>query len=864
MSESQQVSPLIADVITNLESVVSNRFYLRGRPFKLASYQASFIRKVLERKERRFVFVACTRTGKTESTSILACLLALLYDWEEIVVIANEFPQAEKLFRNIKEYVFSNAELYQYVDQTKPFRLNEMNFVNGSIIRCMTAANTESALGFGATVLIIDEASSIPDQVYRTRILRMMAGTGGRQAPIIILLGTPHCVAPDTLIIRDGKIGPIGVLPEGEAPVDAFVYGGGQHKAIGTYGIVEPIPALTITTKRGLMLTASHNHRIMLENGRWKRLDKLTIGDRIRIERGMNVFGKDWCDSEWAYLMGLFLGDGNYESWKGKLDGLCITCPSKDVEIIGLLVGHGFNCHDGIHWRLHSRTIAKEVCGLEFTHIKARIKTVPNWVGGLDREGQAAFISGLFDAEGSVTERGYIELTSASRKLIATIQIMLLNFGITSYINGPFIRKPSKKAKVESTMFTLNIRDSYSAKLFYSNIGFKLKRKQVGIEAVKGALFYRDNLLVPYKMMKRLSGGFGKGWHKGKDSKYEYETIKEIADSNPKNRYFKRLISTHYLIDEINEIKEVTSDLYDYYIPDGHRYFTNGFISHNTMNFMYDAFCSDDFYKQKVTWKDGVEAGILNMEVVMQAKKTMTDNEFRMWYEAEFVSGGGTLFDSRKVQSLAIAKPQETPDEHYDYFMGVDVARLGNDESAVVVMRLPHGAMWDETIIEMVNSYTRGKRGVADTIGWVSTLIDKWSPIGVAVDEIGLGAGVFDMLTEKYGEKIRGIQTVGEERTQIYMALQDLVETERVLLLNDDKLKEQLKTYSVEYTSTSKLKIAKKEDAHDDLSDATCFCAYIIRQFREETITFFDTMAKSTFFGPASANPLPNSPFGSL
>lgn len=43
---------------------------------------------------------------------------------------------------------------------------------------------------------------------------------------------------------------------------------------------------------------------------------------------------------------------------------------------------------------------------------------------------------------------------------------------------------------------------------------------------------------------------------------------------------------------------------------------------------------------------------------------------------------------------------------------------------------------------------------IPECAGWLGSLIDKWQPVRLAIDEGGLGAGCADLLLSKYGDRI--------------------------------------------------------------------------------------------------------------
>ena len=70
--------------------------------------------------------------------------------------------------------------------------------------------------------------------------------------------------------------------------------------------------------------------------------------------------------------------------------------------------------------------------------------------------------------------------------------------------------------------------------------------------------------------------------------------------------------------------------------------------------------------------------------------------------------------------------------------LGVDVARLGSDRTALVVRQgsvVEHIAVW-------------AKRDTMATVGQIVTLLRPWQVEEIDVDVIGLGAGVYDRLAE--------------------------------------------------------------------------------------------------------------------
>jgi len=428
-----------------------------GRPLRLTDYQLRFARAALSRVPGKYLFVACTRCGKTTVTAVVAVLFAMLYPREEVVVVAPTFKQTQILFGRMREMIVSSPLLMALVDKERSFRRDFIAFRNGSTLRALSAGNPESLLGFGATVLIVDEAGSIPDEVFKTRILRMIMSPSVRdRRPVLILLGTPH-----------------------------------------------------------------------------------------------------------------------------------------------------------------------------------------------------------------------------------------------------------------------------------------------------------------------------------------------------------------------------------------------------VMNYFYEAWQSDEFWKIRVTWRDAVRAGIMQREEVEFARRMLSENEFRMWYEAEFTSPEGLFFDMVQVRKCArgVAKRENTPVKPAGVVrvLGVDVARLGNDETAVAVVEAPEGFNLEEGTAEVVAWYTRRKKYLSEIIGWLDELIRRWEPDLVAIDVVGIGAGVYDVLRERFGELLLEMAPGGRERVEMFTSVRRLINECRLILPSSDYVVEQFGSYRVKYTSDGQVRIVKTPGYRDDVADAIIYAVWALLRMRRSRVYVWES-----------------------
>lgn len=195
-------------LLTAPETIVARVFKNeQGQPLMLTSYQSdelkSLLYSLINGDPGRFVFVQSTRSGKSELISVFISLALLIRPELKIANISYTGDQSAIIFERVKAHlVFDNDWVRQFVNigqsminrrefsKTRLFMLKGGQFRTFSTGKGETEFTAESMLGFGADVVVIDEASSVNDMVYRTKIVRMLMDA--RAPKFLLLSGTPH------------------------------------------------------------------------------------------------------------------------------------------------------------------------------------------------------------------------------------------------------------------------------------------------------------------------------------------------------------------------------------------------------------------------------------------------------------------------------------------------------------------------------------------------------------------------------------------------------------------------------------------------------------------------------------------------
>lgn len=231
---------------------------------------------------------------------------------------------------------------------------------------------------------------------------------------------------------------------------------------------------LIVGLKNGMELKVTPDHRIFTQTG-WKEAKDLTHEDQIYIQSGSGQFAvADELGADWGLFLGWLTGDG----WISQRGDIGMVFGKEDEEVANRMVEIGlklsgteakvFERRGGTKqvywWKKHFR---ERLLELGVKQVKAADKEVPAAMFTATRETVAAFIQGLFSADGTVYENDEmhrtVRLTSASRKLLQDVQLLLLNFGIHGHIYNR-----DKKNQAQFTYQTIDgVDKEYQSQPFY-------------------------------------------------------------------------------------------------------------------------------------------------------------------------------------------------------------------------------------------------------------------------------------------------------------------------------------------------------------------------------------------------------------
>jgi hypothetical protein len=196
-------------------------------------------------------------------------------------------------------------------------------------------------------------------------------------------------------------------------------------------------------------------------------------------------------------------------------------------------------------------------------------------------------------------------------------------------------------------------------------------------------------------------------------------------------------------------------------------------------------------------------------------KERMSKLQYAQQYLAQFLEEVGQLFPDHLI-SEAQKTDRNKDIKESEYYLGVDVARMGGDETTFEILeKIDDKFIHRENIMHKFTLTT-------DTIQKILTLDFTYNFKTIYIDDGGLGAAVFDQLliNEQTKRKVRAINNasrafdVDKNRSKklmkedLYLNLLHLLESGRLILLKDSEIFTSLKSITLENSeNTNQIRI---------------------------------------------------------
>jgi intein/homing endonuclease len=421
--------------------------------------------------------------------------------------------------------------------------------------------------------------------------------------------GSGKCVKKGTLILTKG-----GPKPIEDVRVNDVVFTGWDWRPVKEFFDEGIKDGIEIKTKVGNMLgsqtlTGSLKHRVQAINKLnvldWVHLKDLRVGDYIyhsckehyQVDKKSRPFNEGW-------ILGNIVGDGNVQL-DSKHNKITVCGSDLDqlnhldrliIQYWGKSAVVRRNSVNNWNYIFYSKKLCDWFTSLVSGHLaydkKLRsLKHDPNFLAG--------FISGLMETDGSKDS-----ICLANRGLIEQISTILSIFGVVSSVN--LRRKKASASKFTSDMVQYAsceyktplheyLMPLYSKRAKFIDHANKMNQqfrfpasilREVG-SYIKSKYDVNNGWMTVDGKRVRANLPFSKElWGKSKDAHTYRHKIESLLlwlkeHNDPKAAYLNFVLDGYFEV--ISEVNPVKAYFYDLEIDETHSYWSNGFISHNTL-----------------------------------------------------------------------------------------------------------------------------------------------------------------------------------------------------------------------------------------------------------------------------------------
>lgn len=244
---------------------------------------------------------------------------------------------------------------------------------------------------------------------------------------------------------------------------------------------------------------------------------------------------------------------------------------------------------------------------------------------------------------------------------------------------------------------------------------------------------------------------------------------------------------------------------------------------HGKKGFFYEAYHSEEFKTWHINSWDNLKNRPVSADWTqlqrdkaighMEAeRKRMSEREFGQEYLGQFLDDLSQFFPDEVIRKAMIWQRRDEGKEGRDYYLGVDVARMGGDQTTFEIVerrgeQLYHieNIVWKRTLL-------------SETTDKILDLDMNYHFKRIYIDDGGVGVGVFDSLLSNPLTKRRVIALNNAQRIieynpdgtpkkkkllkeDLYNNLLHLMEKGKIMLLDDGNIWLSLKSIQYEYTN---------------------------------------------------------------
>jgi uncharacterized sporulation protein YeaH/YhbH (DUF444 family)/intein/homing endonuclease len=447
-----------------------------------------------------------------------------------------------------------------------------------------------------------------------------------------------------------------------------------------------------------------------------KRADELQIGDKLIL---VNTWGSTNQSQEatltgdQAYMLGVLLGDGHIFISPNSTSIIVTDESEERLQTYREIFERGFGVQGIISHRSgkHNRQriyfnrapLARELAATyPMLRQRSRHRYIEASIYREPAEIRAAFLRGLFDAEGTIAHHA-VMFYSASYQLITQVKHLLSYWGIRARVHDfeqDERRFGEERIIKAGTYYKLSI-NAKDVLLFAEHIGFscplkraKLKtlveKQAVGIDAMRSKYILEENWRERFAHLARHTRLYT--YYRKETHTLSQQQLRTLSASAPATHddqeYISSVLKRGMIVSKVQSIKRIAEpvQVYDFGVADYHNYIVDGMLSHNSMG-EFEKYIARSFYFWMVRF---LRTKYNNVQIVFISHHTeakeVTEEEF--FHKGE---SGGTQVSSAYELALEIIKERYNPDDWNIYpfhFSDGDNLPWDNDRCVQLVNKL--------------------------------------------------------------------------------------------------------------------------------------------------------------------------------
>ena len=202
------------------------------------------------------------------------------------------------------------------------------------------------------------------------------------------------------------------------------------------------------------------------------------------------------------------------------------------------------------------------------------------------------------------------------------------------------------------------------------------------------------------------------------------------------------------------------------------------------------------------------ETGLLAESELQAAREIMTEQQYRQEFECSFHEPNVNQLITSEEVDVAMAR-WEAQSQSRPIIFGLDVARFGDDRSALIV----------RSVDRVIEVHTWHGLDTMQTAAKTAEIANRWTPEAVFIDGAGVGGGVVDRLKGlgfkcvdvNAGSRATDDRRYMNRRAEMWCTMRDWLR-DRGAIPNMPDLADDLLSPLYDYDNANRVKLEKKED----------------------------------------------------